>query len=516
MSSTYWATELAQKIIKDKGKKLTLATGISPSGHIHIGNMREVMTADLIRQELLKLGATVRFIYIEDNFERLRKLYPFLPKSFEKYIGWPLAHIPDPEGDPQKTYADRFIEPFFEVLGKLGINPEKLTAQHLYKEGFYTDCITIALRDKKKIIDILEQISGRTIPKDWSPYNPWCKKCGKIDDAKVTEVDLKNHKVKYICTCGETGWSDYSKGEGKLSWRVDWPARWSKIPVDVEPYGKEHATKGGSYDTGVAICKKIFHSEPPVGIGYDLIYLKGFKGKMSSSIGNVISAQEFLEIVPPEILRYMFAKTNYAKPIYFDPGMGLLQLVDEYNRLEQKYIEHKGKIDEAPIYEACQITRGGKSIAPVPFKHLVNTIQASNENIAEIKRILKNTGHEDALKDEPLLKEQVERAKNWLDKYAPDNIKFEVQEKTPKVSLSKDQKLLLKTLAIDLNTKDWDGEELHNHIYELGRKLGLKPKETFEPIYLSLIGKSSGPKAGWFVVILDKDFVINRFQEISK
>lgn len=511
----YWAKEIAKDIISKRGKKINLATGITPSGKIHIGNMREVMTAELIKKELDKLGAKTRLIYIADDFDRLRKLYPFLPKKFEKYIGWPLSNIPDPEGKCHGTYAEHFLAPFFSVLEELGINVEKFSATKMYQDGFYVKEIKTALQNKEEIKKILKSISGRTLPDDWSPYNPLCRNCGKIDEAKVIEEDLENNKVKYKCCCGHIDWSDFSKGEGKLSWRIDWPARWSKIPVTFEPYGKEHATLGGSYDTGKAICEKVFNSDAPYGVGYDLIYLKGFKGKMSSSLGNVISADEFLEVVPPEILRFLFAKTKYDKIINFDPGMGLLSLVDEYSRLEQKIVVGNADSDEKEVYEACQIKRFNKSISPIPFKHLVNAVLASQGKEEEIKRIISNSGHEKALEDNMLFLEQVNRVKKWIDRYAPENVKFSLLQKSPKIKLSLEQKKLIKKI-IDKLTEKVSGEDLHNFIYSEGKELGLKPNETFTPLYQSIIGKDHGPKAGWFLVILDRKFVIDRLNDIIK
>jgi len=511
----YWAKEIAKDIITSRGKKIILATGITPSGKIHIGNMREVMTAELVKKELDKLGAKTRLIYIADDFDRLRKLYPFLPKKFEKYIGWPLSNIPDPEGKCHNSYAKHFLSPFFSVLDELGIIVEKFSATKMYQDGFYVKEIRTALQKKNKIKEILESISGRTLPDDWSPYNPLCGNCGKIDEAKVIKEDLKNNKVKYECSCGHIGWSDFSIGEGKLSWRVDWPARWSKIPVTFEPFGKEHATRGGSYDTGKSICEQVFKSDAPYGIGYDLIYLKGFKGKMSSSLGNVISADEFLEVVPPEILKFLFAKTKYDKIINFDPGMGLLNLVDEYTRLEQKITSGIADSDEKEIYDACQIKRFNKSISPIPFKHLVNAVLASQGKISEIKRIITNSGHEKALEDELLFEEQVNRVKKWIDKYAPENIKFSLLVASPKIKVSVKQKQLFKKIITKLED-NVGGEDLHNFIYKEGKDLGLKPTETFTPIYQSLIGKDHGPKAGWFLVILDKKFVIKRLKDIVK
>lgn len=508
----FWATEVAENIIKKHGKKLTVATGISPSGPIHIGNMREVLTADFVVRELRKQGAEVRFIYIEDNFDRLRKLYPYLPKSFEKYIGWPLVKIPDPVGDCHKSYAQHFIDPFFKVIDKLGIQVEKFSAYKMYDDGFYTDHIVKSFKRKKEIIKILEEVSQRKIADDWSPYNPLCEKCGKIDEAKVTRVDLENHKVDYKCSCGHIGSADFSRAEGKLVWRVDWPARWNKFPVSVEPFGKEHATVGGSYDTGKEICEKIFQSQAPFPIPYDLVYLRGFKGgKMSSSLGNVISADEFLQVVPPEIMRYMFARVKYNKPFYFDMGTGLIQLVDEFNALTDKYKKNDATEEEKAIYETCHITSNNGKHIQIPFKHLMTTIQAAQGNQEEIKRILERTGY----KTDKTISEQVERGKLWLEKYAPENFKFQIQEKVPNVKLNELQIKLLHQLATDLENKSWEAEDFHNYIYNQGKSLGLKPKETFESVYLALLGKSSGPKAGWFVLLLDKDFVVKRFNEIK-
>ena len=55
---------------------------------------------------------------------------------------------------------------------------------------------------------------------------------------------------------------------------------------------------------------------------------------MSSSTGNTIGPLEALELVPPEILRYLIASTKPKKAITFDAGMSLVGVgYDEYERL---------------------------------------------------------------------------------------------------------------------------------------------------------------------------------------
>ena len=61
----HWATEVAEKIIKERGEKefYTVASGISPSGNVHIGNFREFVTSYFVAEELKRLGKKVRFIF---------------------------------------------------------------------------------------------------------------------------------------------------------------------------------------------------------------------------------------------------------------------------------------------------------------------------------------------------------------------------------------------------------------------------------------------------------------------
>lgn len=94
----HWADVIAEDVLKKNGKHL-VATGITPSGNIHIGNMREVVTADAVYRALVDKGANADFIYIADNYDPLRKVYPFLPESYVEHVGKPISEIPCPCGN---------------------------------------------------------------------------------------------------------------------------------------------------------------------------------------------------------------------------------------------------------------------------------------------------------------------------------------------------------------------------------------------------------------------------------
>jgi len=110
----HWADVLAEELIKEN-KKHVLATGITPSGPIHIGNMREVLTTDAVYRSLHKKDVDAELIYIADDYDHLRKVYPYLPKSYEQYVGVPISDIPCPCGE-HKSYADHYLVAFLNSL----------------------------------------------------------------------------------------------------------------------------------------------------------------------------------------------------------------------------------------------------------------------------------------------------------------------------------------------------------------------------------------------------------------
>ena len=165
----HWADVLAEELLKDD-KKNVLATGITPSGPIHIGNMREVLTTDAVFRAVIKKGGDAEFIYIADDFDNLRKVYPFLSKTYEKYVGMPLSEIPCPCGK-HKNYADHYLFAFLDSLKELGINPIVYRANEMYKSGMFKEAIQIALDNTDKIKEIIENVSKRQLPKNWIPFN---------------------------------------------------------------------------------------------------------------------------------------------------------------------------------------------------------------------------------------------------------------------------------------------------------------------------------------------------------
>ena len=515
----HWADVLADKLIKE-GKKHVLATGITPSGPIHIGNMREILTTDAVYRSLIDKNIDADLIYVADDYDPLRKVYPYLSKSYEKFVGKPISEIPCPCGD-HKSYADHYLISFLNSLKEIGVKPRVYRASEMYKNGDYKEAIQTALENVDKIKEIIEKISKRKLPKGWIPFNIQCENCGRMSAAKPIMYEYPI--IEYKCDCGYEGEVDIRKGGvGKLPWRVDWPARWKMLGVTFEPCGKDLATVGGARDTGARIVEEIYGYPHPALIVYEFILLKG-KGAMHSSKGTALSSEEMLKMTPPEVLRFLLMKNQPNKHIVFDSGLGLLSLVDEYDKEERAYFgiedETKGMKDLNKTYELSQSYHIPKTIPfQLPYRHLVTLIQIG-QNWSEVKKILLRTGQiprDLSNVNEERLKQRTENVRYWLDKFAPDMVKFEVKKNMPNLEITVEEKKFLSSLFETLSSSVWEAENIHNVIHETSENEKIQVKTAFKIIYQILLGKEKGPRAGYFLSNLDKDFVLNRFEEAVK
>ncbi len=497
----HWAEVEASKL----ADKPLIATGEAPSGPIHVGHIREILTGEAIARE-----ADGGLILIVDSIDPLRKLYPLLDESYEEYIGKPLSDIPC-ICDEHDNYAEHFMEPFLISLREIGVDMDIKYAHEMYADGEYEEAIRIVINNRDEIAEIISSRTGRELKDDWFPYNPKCSECGKLGNSTVT--GFKDPYVLYICKCGHKGKADIGKNDGKLTWRCDWAARWWILDIDCEPFGKDHAASGGSWDTGKDIVKQIFERDPPHPVVYEWIQLKG-EGPMSSSSGVSISTEELLNMIEPEVVRFLIMRPKLNTHIDFDPRLGLLDLVDEYDKYEEEYFTGKDK-DMKKIYELSQV-----DILPenkpqrIPYRHLVNLVQIYN-NHDKIWEIAQETGQvtEPTEKDFKLMKKRAERVDYWLDNFAPDMVKFSLKQEMPDVELSSEEICFLERYYDSIEEVDWTSEELHRLVHENADETGLKKGKAFRVFYRILLDQRRGPRLGRFLSQLEKDFVQNRLKK---
>jgi len=369
----FWADQIADRIIKEKGKKeeYVCASGITPSGTIHIGNFREVITTDLVVKALEDKGQKVRFIYSWDDFDRFRKVPKNVSKEYEKYLGMPLSDVPSPF-EKEKSYAQHFEKEFEEQLKKVGINPTFIRQNEMNKKCKYAKLLKIAIEKRRKIMDILDKYRKEPLNENWWPVVVYCEKCKK-DFTKI--IHIKDYEIEYECKCGYKGKVDFSKkGVVNSPWRVDWPMRWKYEGVDFEPGGIDHSVHGGSYTTAKEIIKDIFDGEIPIYQFYDWVKIKGGK-EFSSSTGNVTTINDVEEIYEPEIVRYLFVGTKPKTGFQISFDNDVIKIYEDYDALEKKYYDKKADAREKRIYELSRLKVSKKRPEKISFRHLVSLVQ---------------------------------------------------------------------------------------------------------------------------------------------
>ncbi len=490
----FWADKIADRIIKEKKRKrkYVCASGITPSGTIHIGNFREVITTELVVRALKDKGKKVRFIYSWDDYDRFRKVPANVQKDYKKYIGMPLSDIPSPF-EKNKSYAEHFEQEFEEQLKKVGIKPEFIRQNIMNKKCRYAKLIKLAIEKRKNIMKILNKYRKEPL-KDYWPVVVYCEKCKK-DATKI--LDVKGYVIEYSCNCGFKGKVDFSKkGIVNAPWRVDWPMRWKYEGVDFEPGGVDHSVYGGSFSTSKEIVKEIYHGKIPIYIFYDWVKVKGGK-EFSSSTGNVLTLNDVLEVYEPEIVRYLFVGTKPKTGFQISFDNDVIKIYEDYDELERRYYEKKVNPREKRIYELCQIKLSRKKPKKISFRHLITLVQTGK---------LKGLNKESKLR--------AEKVKNWLEKYAGEDMKFEIQEKI-KIRLSKPEKQAMIALKQFLSTENYTEDELFNEFYNICRAVGIKSSDFFETAYRIIIGKTQGPRLASLILTIGKDKIIKLLEQVK-
>jgi lysyl-tRNA synthetase, class I len=476
-----WAERVAERL--GPGPHVVV-TGISTSGHIHVGNLREILVGEAVANALRARGEEARFVFHADTIDPLRKIAPGIPESYEEFMGHSLSRVPDPEGC-HASYAEHFLAPLEEALSEMGMDVEVLRSHELYESGVYTEVTREALENTEALREILQEVTGRRMPEHWSPYLPR-DATGRLTGHRILEHVPGEHRVVFENEEGFEEDADYSKGEGKLGWRVELAARWKALGVTFEPFGKDHTSRGGSTDTADRMAEEVFRYPVPGRYEYEWIGIKG-RGDMSSSRGIVILPKDLLRIMPPDALRRMVLGRDPSRRADLELEGGFPRFMDE-----------------------CHAQRGELS---VPFTHLVTVAQTVGDDVDAAAEMLRRGGYEEAARDSERLARELAHARNWAEEWAPESMRLrlftEEEAREAAGSLDDEQREYLAAVAQRLGP-EMGGDEVQDLLYSTAVERGLKPKRAFAAVYTVLLGKKSGPRAGPFVAGLPLEMVRER------
>ena len=509
----HWADIIASRIIRERqGKEVYVcASGITPSGTVHIGNFREIISVELVVRALREQGVKVRFIYSWDDYDVFRRVPENMPRRelLGAHLQKPISSVPDVLGK-QKSYAAYNEAELERILPLVGIEPEYIHQAERYKIGRYAEDIKLALDNKDVIRRVLDDFRSEKLDSDWYPLNVFCGECER-DTTKVLARPA-DYEISYKCdTCGNSERVDFRRFGGvKLPWRIDWPMRWRFERVDFEPAGKDHHSEGGSFDTARRIAKEVFDYAAPITFQYDFVRIKGGSGKISASKGQMLSLSEVLKYYQPELVRFMFAGTRPNSEFAISFDLDVIKIYEDYDRIERNYLDKprnpKAKwYKNARIYELSQVAAvPTKRPYQIQFRHLTTLLQIYSGVTDAVIAFLGDVPEE----DRNSFRVRAACAWNWLNNCAPDEFRFKLREPSdgpidlPNASVNllkalKNLGTLVKTRLGRVSKKEFSGE-----MYDIIHEHELDSGEFFTTLYLVLIGKTKGPQMVNFLHIL--------------
>jgi lysyl-tRNA synthetase, class I len=546
-----WVDLLVENVLTRSPGPHVINDAKTPSGHVTIAHLRGVLMHECIGRALRDRGAQTTFLYGFDDYDPMDDLPPSLP-DYARYMGMPLAAIPAPPrpsaGDPAKTsgrdapasppvgtsgrdapaspnYGRYFADEFEGVFTRLGAHPRIYRTSDMYRAGQFDRAIRLALDRVAEIREIWREVThSQRIDEQWWPVQVLCERCGRIGTTNIIAWDREGGEVEYVCApdkvawaqgCGHRGRRSPFGGGAKLLYRMEWPAKWDVLGVTVEGAGKDHMTRGGSHDVAVAISERIFGRPAPYSFAYEFLLYGGRKMSTSKAVG--ATAAEILEVLREELARFLIVRPHPRRQVEFDPyGETIPNLYDEYDRAAAAYFGETANADLARTFYFSRVDGEQPRCYRPRFSKIAQLMQIPSVDVAEVVEREKAAPLTDA--DRAELARRIEDAGRWLARYAPESAKFEIRTVLPEgaAQLSTVQRRYLARIADALAARPWTGEELHAHLHALKEELGLGPREAFGAIYQVLLGKDSGPQAGWLLAALDSGFVQTRLREAAR
>ena len=524
----FWGDGIARFVIGAESERevYTCAAGISPSGVVHFGNFRDVITAYTVASALRRQGKKTRVLFSWDNFDRLRKVPAGVPESFAEHIGKPLSKVPDPMGE-LSSYAERFQQPFVGAMQELGIELEYIDQTSQYEKGVYDDEIFLALKKRKEIADILlsfmteKGIENQGLDRElyrehYYPIAVYSRFTGK-DNTRVLSYDGKT-TITYRCEDTKKEETvDLSKEHiAKLGWKVDWAMRWRHEQVIFEPGGHDHASPGGSYDAASDIAKKIFGYDAPIFAEYKFIGIQGLGAKMSGSKGNAVSPKDLLGIYDPIVLKWLYMRKSPEQSFMLAFDSEIYRQYDEFDREAKQYVEGAAEqLLATTIRDSIGSLADASVKDAIPFRQAIALGQIVQWDEAKLAELLAASG---LSYSSASVSARLPRARTWLDVYNTGErieLRGEVNSAYA-ATLDEETRGHVRALREQLSERaDQTVEELETFVYAIPKTGGAAESELkkrqrafFGHVYNLLIGKDTGPRLGTFLWAADRATVL--------
>lgn len=537
---TDWVTRAADDALRHwegggarDGKPVTVASGASPSGPIHLGNLREFLTPHFVAEELRRRGVQVRHLHSWDDYDRYRKVPAGAPPEWKEHIGRPLTAVPDPWGC-HGSWSDHFKAPLRAALAETGVVMEEISQTERYQAGAYRDQILHAVRDRARIEEVLARYRTKpleagseqeaealadsvTAEEDtgagsWArfPFKPYCRQCGR-DTTTIASYDDETTDLAYTCDAdGFEGVTNLAtQSEGKLVWKVDWPMRWAYESVDFEPGGLDHSTPGSSYTVGKELVAEIFGGRAPAYVAYAFVGFAGMQ-KMSSSAGGVPIPADALKILEAPMVRWLYVRRQPKQAFNIDFGPEVVRLYDEWDSLTRKAADPARRDAQVLAFERASATAAAGTLPTpkvrVPFRLLSSVADVTAGSVPLISSVVAESGYPHESIDD--LEPRLHRAISWMADYVAEEDRTTVRTSpAPELAELPAEESRWLTELLDRLPDHFELEPLTSLIYgvpKLARGLALDDDPTeqvkadqkafFKLLYHLLVDADRGPR----------------------
>ncbi|HTY74333.1 MAG TPA: lysine--tRNA ligase [Candidatus Nanoarchaeia archaeon] len=513
-----WYDLMAKKVIDREQQlgrdmsRIRTEMGLGASGFPHIGSLGDASRSYAVTLAMRNMSYNSELVAYCDDKDGLRKVPAGLSKDLEKYLGFPVSSIPDPFGC-HESFGKHMSSLLLEALDECGIEYKYYSAKEVYEKGLLLNEIRTILANAKKVGEIVKEEVGQERYTEVLPFFPICEKCGRIYTTKSYKFEPKTDKVLYKCEgleirgkliegCGHQGEADIAKGEGKLTWKSEFAARWKALDIRFEAYGKDIADSVRINDR---ICREVLCFEPPNHAKYEMFLDKGGK-KISKSAGNVFTPQVWFNYGSPQSLLLLMLK-RFVGTRTLDVS-DIPAYMNEMDSLEDVFFGKKPMNEKEAarlkgLYLYCWVMKPPvKPSVHVPYNLMVFLVKMAPKDGAEqfIAEKLCSYGYlqKGQLIDDAL-RQRVEYASNWLRD-------FEEIKETPVVLKEEEKKALTDLISVLATTEDPD--LIQNGIFNAAKNSGLQPRDFFKILYTILMGAPQGPRLGPYVLAMGKQNVL--------
>ncbi len=532
--SDFWLDEAVDNLLDYLKKQqmdtgtIVCAAGMTPSAPIHFGILREIAISSFIADELMHRRKNVRLVYYWDDYDHFCKIpYYTTKEAVAEHIGKTLREVPDFNGS-YHSYGEHYMHEYEKCLHKCGFFPDYNYQSRLYKSGYYTERIRLALNKRKEIFDIVSRSAG-TKAEDmerkreaYYPLEIYCESCGK-DSTVTNSWNAETDTVTYTCkNCKHEG--SYIVGKnfrGKLAWKVNWALRWTDDKVCYESSGENQLTDTGSYSVSSKVATDIFGGKVPFSLLYRFVGIPGVS-KVSRAQGIMSLATRFTDVLEPAIVRWLLVKNPPNKPFSVDIESGIFRIYHEWDLFCDKVESGDCTPLEKRIYD---IAHDGVECSKIriPFKTITTALGISgghrSKAVEQMLRLTNYAGNAEELFIASC--PRINAAANWLYRY-----KHSEEEPALRSDFNKDVWDMLdeptKHAVVELCNyfDDFTTEEATRQIlYSLHEKLGIPAdmqdaarKSLFRALYLLLLGKERGPKLATLLCLTSKEKLMTLLQ----